>query len=233
MAVGASHSGVVPAADGSAAGDDLALIGRVRAGDRECFYTLVSRYERGLYRAALAIMRKPEDAEEVVQETFLRALRHLDQFRGESKFHTWLTQIALNAARMKLRKAHSALWESLDEPVPTEDAVVTRQVADRRENPEQAVGREQLAAMLHQAMGGLAQSYREVLVLRDIQMLSTQETAEVLHLSVANVKTRLLRARMQLRARLAPHLTLSGERGAGAGRTQIPPEPAARLEVMR
>lgn len=186
--------------------DDQELLQRVRAGEREAFYTLVSRYERPLYRSALAITRNPTDAEDVVQETFLRAYEHLAQFRGEAKFQTWLTQIALNTARMKLRKNHGALWESLDQPRATEEGVLPRDVREWRENPEQQLGREEIEALLHQALKGLPAGYREVLALRDIQLLSTQETAEILGLSVANVKTRLLRARLQLRERLAAHL---------------------------
>lgn len=186
--------------------DDQELLQRVRAGEREAFYTLVSRYERPLYRSALAITRNPTDAEDVVQETFLRAYEHLAQFRGEAKFQTWLTQIALNTARMKLRKNHGALWESLDQPRATEEGVLPRDVREWRENPEQQLGREEIEALLHQALKGLPAGYREVLALRDIQLLSTLETAEILGLSVANVKTRLLRARLQLRERLAAHL---------------------------
>jgi RNA polymerase sigma-70 factor (ECF subfamily) len=188
---------------GTAVGDDQTLVRRACSGDREAFYTLVSRYERGLFRTALAITRNPADAEEVVQETFLRAYEHLNQFRAEAKFQTWLTQIALNTARMKLRKAHGGLWESLDEPRVTEDGLVGRDVAEWRENPEQRLGRKEIEAILHHALDCLPPGYREVVALRDIQMLSTQETAEALGMSVANVKTRLLRARLQLRERLA------------------------------
>ncbi len=188
---------------GTAVEDDLALVRRACSGDREAFYTLVSRYERGLFRSALAITRNQADAEEVVQETFLRAYEHLNQFRAEAKFQTWLTQIALNTARMKLRKAHAGLWESLDEPRATEDGFLPRDVAEWRENPEQHLGRVEIETILHHALQGLPPGYREVVALRDIQMLSTQETADVLGMSVANVKTRLLRARLQLRERLA------------------------------
>jgi RNA polymerase sigma-70 factor (ECF subfamily) len=186
--------------------DDLHLVQRVREGEREAFYLLVGRYERPLYRTALAITRNPADAEDVVQETFLRAFEHLAQFRGEAKFQTWLTQIALNTARMRVRKNHGALWESLDEPRATEEGVLPRDVREWRENPEQQLSREEIEKLLHQAMKGLPAGYREVLALRDMQLLSTQETAEVLGLTVANVKTRLLRARLQLRERLAAHL---------------------------
>ena len=190
--------------------DEPTLVQRARAGDHEAFYALVSRFERPLYRAAVAITRNAADAEDVVQETFLRAFEHLGQFRGESKFQTWLTQIALNTARMKLRKDHGGLWESLDRPRDTEDGTMPQDVSEWRENPEQQLGREEIERLLHQALNGLPAGYREVLALRDFQMLSTQETAKALGLSVANVKTRLLRARLQLRERLAVHL---GRRG--------------------
>jgi|SRR6185312_7458000 len=182
------------------------LVRRACAGDREAFHALVSRFERGLYRAALVITRNPADAEEVVQETFMRAFEHLATFRGDAKFQTWLTQIALNTARMKLRKNHGSLWESLDEPHETEEGFVPRDVAEWRENPEERMGRKEKEQMLHNALNGLPPGYREVVALRDIQMLSTQETAEMLGMSVANVKTRLLRARLQLRERLAAQL---------------------------
>lgn len=183
--------------------EDQVLVQRACAGERDAFYALVSRYERSLYRTAMVITRNPADAEDVVQESFLRAYEHLGQFRGEAKFHTWLTQIVLNTARMKLRKNHGGLWESLDQPRETEDGQMPRDVAEWREDPEARYGREELERLLHQALEGLPPGYREVVALRDIQRLSTRETAEVLGLSVANVKTRLLRARLQLRERLA------------------------------
>ncbi|HEY8056027.1 MAG TPA: sigma-70 family RNA polymerase sigma factor [Terriglobales bacterium] len=199
----------VPAVD-----EDLILVRQACAGNREAFYTLVSRYERRLYRSALAITGNAADAEETVQETFLRAFEHLSQFRAEAKFQTWLTQILLNTARMKLRKNHGGLWESLDEPRQTEEGLMPRDVAEWRENPEQQLGRAETERLLHHALRGLPPGYREVIAMRDMQMLSTQQTAELLGMSVANVKTRLLRARLQLRERLAGPLgRLGSERG--------------------
>lgn len=186
----------------AAADQDVELVRESCAGNREAFDTLVLRYERRLYRTALGITANTADAEEVVQETFLRAFEHLDQFRGDAKFQTWLTQIVLNTARMKLRKNHANLWESLDEPQVTEEGVLPREVAEWRENPEQKLSRKELEELLHQALHGLPPGYREVVVLRDVQLLSTQETAKLLGLSIANVKTRLLRARLQLRERM-------------------------------
>lgn len=184
---------------------DWTLVQAIRAGARERFHELVQRHERAIYRAALAILRNHEDAEDVCQETFLRALAHLDQFRGEARFSTWLTQICVNTARMRIRKNHAELWESLDEPVPTEDGSVSLEAAEWREDPEQQYSREERERILMEALGRLHPSYREVVVLRDVRQLSTEETAQALGLSVANVKTRLLRARLQLRDRLAPY----------------------------
>ncbi|MGH9468424.1 MAG: sigma-70 family RNA polymerase sigma factor [Terriglobales bacterium] len=181
---------------------DSTLVRESCAGVPGAFETLIGRYERRLFRSALAITGNAADAEEVVQESLLRAFQHLSEFRGESKFQTWLTQIVLNTARMKLRKNHGALWESLDEPHVTEEGTVPRDVAEWRENPEQQLSRGEIEALLHQALRGLPPGYREVVVLRDVQLLSTQDTAEILGLSIANVKTRLLRARLQLRDRL-------------------------------
>lgn len=192
-------------ADPADADDELALVTRARAGEREAFYTLVARYERSLYRAAMAITQNSADAEEVVQESFLRAFEHLGQFRAEARFHTWLTQIALNTARMKRRKAHAGLWESLDEVRETEDGPQSREVPEWRENPEQELSRVEIERLLHDALRGMPPGYREVLLLRDIQLRSTQETAEILGLSIPNVKTRLLRARLLLRERLSEH----------------------------
>ncbi|MGH9476019.1 MAG: sigma-70 family RNA polymerase sigma factor [Terriglobales bacterium] len=187
----------------AATDQDWALVRQSCAGDRQAFTVLVARYERRLYRSALAITGNPADAEEVVQESFLRAYEHLGQFRGDAKFQTWMTQIVLNTARMKLRKNHASLWESLDEPMITNEGILSRDVAEWREDPEQQLGREEMEKFLQQALQGLPPSYRDVVVLRDVQLLSTQETAELLGLSIANVKTRLLRARLQLRERLA------------------------------
>lgn len=193
------------AAAGVQPDQDWALVQAILGGKRERFHDLVRRHERAIFRTALAILRNPADAEDICQETFLRALEHLDQFRGEARFSTWLTQICVNAARMRLRKNHADLWESLDEPVQTEDGSVSVDVAEWRENPEQQYSREERERIFMQALGGLHPSYREVVVLRDVRQLSTEETAQALGLSVANVKTRLLRARLQLRERLAPH----------------------------
>lgn len=190
---------------------DASLVAAIRGGERARFHELVARHQAAVYRTALAILRSPEDAEDVTQETFLRALEHLDQFRGEARFSTWLTQICVNTARMALRKRHPELWSSLDAPVETADGFMPREVAGWHEDPEHEYSRHEQQEMLLHALAGLHPSYREVVVLRDIRQLSTEETANALGLTVANVKTRLLRARLQLRERLVARL-----RGAAA-----------------
>ncbi|MGH9534208.1 MAG: RNA polymerase sigma factor [Terriglobales bacterium] len=202
---------------------DQALLAAIRTGQRDRFQALVARHQRAVYRTALAILRSPQDAEDITQETFLRALEHLDQFRGEARFSTWLTQICVNTARMALRKRHPELWTSLDAPVATEDGAVKREVMEWREDPEREYSRREQEALLLQALAGLHPSYREVVVLRDIRELSTEETAVALNLTVANVKTRLLRARLQLRDRLAARLQ-SGNLAAAEPLTPAAPK---------
>ncbi len=187
---------------------DLELFRRVQAGDGDAFRELVRRHEHAIYRTSLAITRNEADAEDVTQETFLRAFAHRDQFRGEARFATWLTQIAINSARMRLRKRHGDLWESLDQATEDSDHA-PREIAEWREDPEIQYGKEELRARVEQALGGLPPAYRAVLVLRDLRDCSTQETAEILGLSLANVKTRLLRARLMLRERLAKRAGIS------------------------
>ncbi len=201
------------AAAGASADPDLSLVRLVQAGDRDAFQPLVRRYEHAIYRMALAIMRNDADAEEITQETFLRAYQHLRQFRGESRFSTWLTQIAINAARMRLRKSHAAMWESLDEPRAQDEGQMAREAVDTHDTPEQNLAREEQRQRIALALSGLPAGYRLVLVLRDLQELSTHDTARILKLSDANVKTRLLRARQMLRQRLTRLAT--AERGIG------------------
>ena len=183
------------------------LLQRAGRGDKEAFYLLVQPCERGLFAAALAILKNPADAEEAAQEAVLKAFMNVSRFRGESKFSTWITQICINEARLKIRKARQHLYESIDEPETAEDGdYFPRDFADWREIPSEALQRKELRLALKRALDELPEKYRAVLVLRDIQQLSIEETAQVLSLSPANVKTRLLRARLQMRDALAPGL---------------------------
>ena len=187
-------------------GSEAALITRVRSGDHEAFYELVRPHERGIYLAALSIVHNDADAEEVIQETILKAFKAIGRFREEAKFSTWIFQIAINESRMKLRKDRRHLYDSLDEPVKGEEQgdYIPRDFADWREIPSEALENARLREALTKALASLSPKYHQVLVLRDIEHLNIAETAKVIGISEAAVKTRLLRARLQMRDALAP-----------------------------
>lgn len=182
--------------------EEQPLVDRARAGDTQAFSTLVERYERKIYRLAKHITQNDEDAEDVLQEAFLKAYSNLPNFQGQSKFYTWLVRIAVNEALMKLRKRKSDRTVSLDEPHETEEDTVTREIAVWEDDPEKKYSREELRDILEKSVDSLKPGFRTVFVLRDIEELSTEETAEALGISVPAVKSRLLRARLQLRERL-------------------------------
>jgi RNA polymerase sigma-70 factor (ECF subfamily) len=159
---------------------------------------------RAVLSVARTILINLPDAEEVAQESVLKALCNIQGFRGESKFSTWLIQITINEARSRLRKDRRHLYRSLDEPQTANgDEYVPRDFTAWREIPSAALERKELRNALQRAVASLPQNYREVFTLRDIAHLSVYETAQVLGLTVGNVKTRLLRARLQLREALA------------------------------
>ena len=181
------------------------LIRRVCQGDKEAFYGLVRPYERAVYVAAVSILNNPADAEEVAQEAVLKAFTHLAEFRAEAKFSTWLIQITINESRSRLRKDRRHLYESIDEARTDEEGDYSpKDFADWREIPSETLKRDELRNALKRALASLPLKYREVFILRDIQNLSIEETAEILGISEGNVKTRLLRARLQMRDALAP-----------------------------
>jgi RNA polymerase sigma-70 factor (ECF subfamily) len=183
--------------------DEMALVHAAKAGDLEAFSQLVNRYDRNIFRIAQHITHNEEDAQDVVQDAFLKAYQNLEQFQENSKFYTWLVRIAVNEALMKLRKRRTDRTVSLDEDVETEEGSMPREVADWSPNPEQLYGQSELGDILKKTVQGLPPGFRTVFVLRDVEGLSTEETAEMLNLSVPAVKSRLLRARLQLRERLA------------------------------
>jgi RNA polymerase sigma-70 factor, ECF subfamily len=190
------------------AGEDtseLALVQAAKKGDLEAFSELVKRYDRNIFRIAQHITHNEEDAQDVVQEAFLKAYQNLDQFQGNSKFYTWLVRIAVNEALMKLRRRRTDKTVSIDEDVETEEGSMPREVADWGPNPEQLYRQSELSEILKKTIQGLPPGFRTVFVLRDVEGLSTEETAEMLGLSIPAVKSRLLRARLQLRERLAKY----------------------------
>jgi RNA polymerase sigma-70 factor (ECF subfamily) len=183
--------------------EELALVQAAKGGDIAAFEQLIKKYDRNVFRIAQHITQNREDAEDVVQDAFLKAYQNLKQFQGNSKFYTWLVRIAVNEALMKLRKRKTSKTVSMDEDVETEDGSVPREVADWSPNPEQLFGQSELSDILAKTIQGLPTGFRTVFVLRDVEGLSTEETAETLGLSVPAVKSRLLRARLQLRERLS------------------------------
>jgi RNA polymerase sigma-70 factor (ECF subfamily) len=191
--------------------DEQELVARARQGDTASFSTLLRRYEGKIFRLAMNITQNREDAEDVLQESFLKAYEHLDQFLGNSKFYTWIVRIAVNQALMKLRKRRSDRAVSLDEQIDTGEDTVVREIAAWDPDPEQRYSREELHTILTSVIDELAPIYRTVFTLRDVDGLSTEETAEALDLSVPAVKSRLLRARLQLRDKLTRFFKRKGD----------------------
>src|SRR5579872_1628466 len=191
--------------------DETEVLSLAREGDVKAFSELVRRYEGKIFRLAQHITQNREDAEDVLQETFMKAYEHLDQFKGDSKFYTWIVRIAVNQALMKLRRRKTDKSVSLDETIDTGEDTVTREIATWDEDPEQRFSREELGGLLDTAIQSLDAPYRSVFVLRDIDELSTEETAEALGLSVPAVKSRLLRARLQLREKLTRYFKRKGD----------------------
>ena len=181
--------------------DEPALVAAAKAGDLTAFETLVGRYERKIFRLTQNITQNKEDAEDAMQEAFLKAFEHLGEFQGNSRFYTWLVRIAVNQALMKLRRRRPN-HVSIDEEVDTGEDMIPREIEDWGPSPEDRYEQTELGEILTNVIGELDSSFRIVFQLRDIEELSTEETAEALSLSVPAVKSRLLRARLKLRQKL-------------------------------
>src|SRR3984957_5726735 len=157
--------------------DESTLVAQAREGDTVAFGELVRRYEGKIFRLAQHITQNREDAEDILQETFLKAYEHLDQFQGNSKFYTWVVRIAVNQSLMKLRRRKTDRSVSLDETIDTGEDTIVREIAAWGEDPEERFSREELGEILDSAVQGLETPSRSVFVLRDIEDLSTEETA--------------------------------------------------------
>jgi RNA polymerase sigma-70 factor (ECF subfamily) len=181
--------------------DEGSLVASAKAGDISAFETLVGRYERKIFRLAQNITQNREDAEDVMQESFLKSYQHLGEFQGNSRFYTWLVRIAVNQALMKLRKRRPN-QVSLDEEIDTGEDTMPREVEDWGPSPEDRYEQTELGRILNSTIAELDPPFRIVFQLRDIEELSTEETAEALGLSIPAVKSRLLRARLKLRQKL-------------------------------
>lgn len=180
------------------------VIAAIIAGDTHLFHDLIRPYEHTVFSMAMALLRNPQEAEDVAQETFLKALRNLHAYRAEARFSTWLVSIALNEARNRLRRDRA--FESLDNTSDETDRIAPELLRDWREVPSEALERLELRKMLQEAVTELPLIYREVFLLRDVEELSISESAESLGISAASVKVRLHRARIMLQMRLAPQL---------------------------
>lgn len=182
---------------------DAELVRRAQAGNLAAFEELVNRHERRIYTLALRIVQNPHDAEDVTQQAFISALEGLARFREEATFATWLNRIATYAALKIVRKRQGLDTISFDAATePREEYVAIPHpefIADWRDSPEQLVERNETRRLLDAALAELDEKHRLVFVLRDVEGLSVKETAAALGLSEANVKVRLLRARLQLR----------------------------------
>jgi len=202
---------VTPTTSAPTGFDESSLVAQAKAGDQAAFSELVTHYERKIYRLAKNITRNDEDAEDVLQDAFLKAYTHLDNFKGDSKFYTWIVRIAVNEALMRLRKRKTDRTVPLDEPVELGEETVAREIAVWEDNPEQRYSKEEWRSILDAAVDDLKPDFRTVFVLRDIEELSTEETAETLGISVPAVKSRLLRARLALRETLTRQFKRKGE----------------------
>ena len=187
------------------------LVARAQAGDLAAFETIVARYEHRIFRLVRQMLGDSADAEDVLQETFIKVYTKLGQFQQQSRLYTWMVRIAVNQALMKLRQRRGQTV-SLDEDIETPAGSTPRDISDSHPNPEEQYQALETAELLQRGLQSLSLPYRLVFQLRDIDELSTEETAEALGLTVSAVKSRLLRARLQLRERLSRHLRAQGAR---------------------
>jgi RNA polymerase sigma-70 factor, ECF subfamily len=190
--------------------DEHLLVKAAKRGDGAAFEELVGRYEQKIFRLTMNITRNKEDAEDAMQDAFMKAYTHLKDFSEESRFYTWLVRIAANEALMRLRKRRPN-QVPLDEPIEGEDDLMPREIEDWGPSPEQRYAQTEMGDILDKVIDQLRPDFRTVFVLRDIEELSTEETSKVLGISVPAVKTRLLRARLKLREMLDQYFRQGGQ----------------------
>jgi RNA polymerase sigma-70 factor (ECF subfamily) len=181
------------------------IIATILGGEIQLYHELIRPYERSVYLMALSYMKNEADAEDVAQEAIVRGFRKLSSFRAESKFSTWLISITINEARTRLRRQALVRMESLDQ-LDEDKGISPALLRDWRELPSEAIERDEVRNLIQQAVAQLPDVYRQVFLLRDVEELTTSETAEALNISVPSVKVRLHRARMMLQKQLAPQL---------------------------
>jgi RNA polymerase sigma-70 factor (ECF subfamily) len=181
--------------------DEPALVAAAKRGEVSAFEELVARYERKIFRLTRNITGNMQDAEDAMQEAFLKSYEHLANFKGDSRFYTWLVRIAVNEALMKLRRRHPGEF-SIDEEVPGSEDLMPRELDDWGPTPEERYQQVEMRQILSEAIDRLEPDFRIVFILRDVEELPTEETAKLLGLSITATKSRLLRARLKLRQRL-------------------------------
>jgi len=181
------------------------LISKIRGGQTELYYELVKPFERQVYLVAFSLLRNENNAEDAAQEAILKALRNLDQFRGESSFGSWLVRITINEARMLVRRTRRET-PLVDNPDDDDHPYEPKEFGDWREIPSEVLERKEARDILRRAIDNLPDKFREIVILRDIRQLNIAQTAELLGVTEGVVKTRLLRARLRLRDAIAPLL---------------------------
>lgn len=184
--------------------EDISLLDRISAGDTHAFEELVHRHAQRVYRVAMGIIGNHEDAEEAMQQTFLRVHQHLAKFQRLSKFTTWMTRIALNEA-LQIRRRRRPMV-SLDDPRVTDEESMPKQLRDWHDDPSKIYDKQQIREIVESAIQSLPSIYREAFVLRDVQGLTSEESAAALGIGLSALKTRLLRARLMMREALAVYL---------------------------
>ncbi|MDQ7824654.1 MAG: sigma-70 family RNA polymerase sigma factor [Candidatus Eremiobacteraeota bacterium] len=184
---------------------DEELVSQAKAQNYRAFEELMKRYEKGIYNLALRITKSPQEAEEILQDTFLSVFKNIDGFREESSFKTWIYKVATNFALMKLRKKKQISRVFIDEPLQLDGEEIPRDIADWSKNPEDLYEKQELRRILKDAVDSLPDTYQTVFWLRDIDGLSNQEVATILGLSLPAVKSRILRARLLMREYLSEY----------------------------
>jgi RNA polymerase sigma-70 factor, ECF subfamily len=207
-----------PARRRTIAREEYALLAAAKRGDSAAFEILCKQSANTIFHLARRMMRSNEDAEDVVQESFLLAFIHLRSFKGDSQFSTWLSRIAINAALMKLRKKRHLRDVSLDDSAETEQPSSRLDVEDQGLNPEQLYAEKERQRILSEAMNDLTPGMRKAIELRELDERSTEETARIMGISVGAVKARVFHGRRKLRERLKHYVGSAWTSGKEASR---------------
>ncbi len=189
--------------------EDPELVVLAQRGDNDAFAELVQRHQSTCRRLAISILKHAEDAEDEVQNALWKAFEHIGQFQQDAKFSTWLSRIVVNQCLMRLRKDKRVRPVSIDEPVSAEDNL-RMELPDERSTPEEALGQAELSEVLKTEIRRIPPLLRDVFILRDVEERPMEEISEKLGISIAAAKSRLLRARLELRSRMQKHLGVMG-----------------------